>query len=226
MANRTKVLNTLIEYFNEKGRVLKSQEYARETDTPIRIQQIRNIFGSWNRLEKLIMARENASEAITDVNEVIAARNKAAYEADQAWRKASENQDKKAKREAEAQVVAEELALNAATPEGANANKIAIGGPLPGEQPDYTKMGATVITDPETKEQTVVSVNPEIVKVEVTDPKTPLELRDAAKAVREGAPQVGHATDGGSTGTASAATAEALGGEVKTEETKPSTDKK
>ena len=216
MASRTKVLETLIEYFKEKGRVLKSQESSRETDTPIRIQQIRNIFGSWNRMEKLIMAREQrgAPEATTDVNEVIAAREAGLYEAQKQWKEASENQDKKAEREAEAQVVAEELAANAATPEGANANKMAIGGPLPQEQPDYTKMGATVKTDPVTKEQTVVNVQPKIETVteEVEGlGKTPAELRDAAKAATADV-KVGHATDGGSTGSASIATAAALGG--------------
>lgn len=217
MANRTKVLETLDQYFKtKKGRILTSQEYARETDTPIRLQQVRNIFGSWNRMEKLLMAKESREDlgAITDVNEIIAARNLAANEARDQWKKASENQDKKAVREATAQVVAEKLAANAATPEGANANKIAIGGPLPSEQPDYDKMGATVNTDPVTKEQTVVDPEPEIVSVVTDDPRTPSELRDAVAAGRKvdtGAPKVGHATDGGSQGEASLATVQALG---------------
>src|SRR6476646_8400585 len=145
MVQRTKAIDSLNSYFKTKGRVLTSQEYSRETDTPIRIQQVRNIFGSWNRMEKLLMARDKrtAEAPITDVNEVINARNEAAYEAAKMWREASENQDAKARREAEAQVVAEKLALNAATPEGANANKLAIGGPLPKEQADFTTRGTT-----------------------------------------------------------------------------------
>ncbi len=233
MANRTKVLDTMDQYFKTKGRILNPQEYSRETDTPIRLQQVRNIFGTWNKMEKLLMAREaNAtSDQITDVNDVIAARNKAAWEAQQQWRAASENQDKKAIREAQAQVVAEKLALNAATPEGANANKIAIGGPLPSEQPDYDAMGATVEVDPVTKEQTVVDVEPEIVSVVNEDPRTPAELKAAVIAGTldepdTGSVEVGHATDGGSTGTASIATVQALGGDdekttpVKTSEKK------
>lgn len=216
MASKTLVLRTLADYFNTKGRVLTSQEYARETDTPIRIQQVRNIFGSWNRVEKLLMARDGrtAPDAITNVDELIAERNAAAWEAAKQWKEASENQDKKARREAEAQVVAEVLAANAATPEGANANKIAIGGPLPSEQPDYDAMGATVAVDADTKEPTVVDVKPEIVTTSVTDPKTPLELRDAvANDGVDGAASVdtGSATSGGSQGEASIATTQALG---------------
>lgn len=230
MANRTKVLETLDQYFKtKKGRILTSQEYSRETDTPIRLQQVRNIFGSWNRMEKLLMAKESREDlATTNVNDVIAARNAALNEARLQWLAASENQDAKAIREAKAQVVAEKLAANAATPEGANANKIAIGGPLPSEQPDFDVMGATVKTDPVTKEQTVVDVEPEIVSVTVDDPRTPAELRDAVakgELVEEGELEVGHATDGGSQGEASVATVNALGGE-KTETAKSDEKKK
>lgn len=220
MASRTKVLETLKEYFNEKGRVLKSQEYSRETDTPIRIQQVRNIFGSWNRMEKLLMATDErvGADQITDIDAVLAARNKAAWEAAKQWKEASENQDAKALREAQAQHVAEVLAANAATPEGANANKIAIGGPLPSEQPDFDVMGATVTTDPVTKEQTVVDVEPEIVTTSNDDPRTPLELRDAVANGdldnKTGSAKVGHATDGGSQGEASVSTTQALGSDT------------
>lgn len=217
MASKTKVLDTLVAYFKEKGRVLTVQEYARETDTPIRLQQVRNIFGSWNKVEKLIMAREGrtAPDAITDIDDVLAARNKTLSDAENAWKQASENQDKKARREAEAQVIAETLAINAATPEGANANKIAIGGPLPSEQPDYDLMGATVNVDPVTKEQTVVDVKPELVTTVVDNPATPAELKEAVRAetaVKAADVKVGSATDGGSQGSASIATVAALGG--------------
>lgn len=173
------------------------------------------------------MAREERgnSDQITDVNEVIAARNKELNDAAKQWREASENQDKKALREAEAQHIAEVLALNAATPEGANANKLAIGGPLPSEQPQLHRMGATVKVDPVTREQTVVDTNPEVISVTVdNDPAeggmTPTELRDAVAAqglVSSGDVKVGHATDGGSQGTASIATVGALDGSDGTE---------
>lgn len=220
MANRTKVLETLKMYFEKKGRVLSPQEYSRETDTPIRIQQVRNIFGSWNKLEKLLMARESRvdTDAITDVNEVLAARNKALYDEAAQWRAASENQDAKALREAEAQHVAEVLARNAATAAGANANKLAIGGPLPSEQPQLHRIGATVKVDPVTREQVVVDTKPDLVEVaQAGNPEdggmTPVELRDAVAAQgveSNGSVAVGHATDGGSQGTASIATVAAL----------------
>ncbi len=153
------------------------------------------------------MARETRgeSDAITNVNEVIAARDKALYDAAAQWREASENQNAKALREAEAQHIAEVLALNAATPEGANANKLAIGGPLPSEQAQLHRMGATVNVDPATREQTVVDVEPEIVDPALdADPEdggmTPTQLRDAVArkgAVGTSGVNVGHATDGG-----------------------------
>lgn len=166
------------------------------------------------------MARDErvGTDQITDINEVLAARNRTLYEADKQWKEASENQDAKARRQAEAQVVAETLALNAATPEGANANKIAIGGPLPSEQVDFQAMGATVKIDPKTQEQTVVSPEPEIVNGGVAaDPRTPNELRDAVRAendVKTGTVPVGKETDGGSQGQASISTVQALGGDT------------
>lgn len=217
MASKTKAIETLAEYFKEKGRVLSYQEYSRELDTPIRVQQIRSMFGTWNKVEKLLMAREGrtAPDVITDIDDVLAARNKAAAELEASWKEASENQDKKARREAEAQVVAETLAKNAATPEGANANKIAIGGPLPGEQPKYELAGATVNVDPVTKERTVVDVQPEIVDPKVTS-DTPAGIKaqvEAENAVKTADVKTGDATDGGSQGSASIATVAALGGE-------------
>ncbi len=124
MANRAKVLETLDQYFETKGRVLKQQEYIREVNPPIRLQQIRNIFGCWNTMEKLLMARRQRDEdAITDVSQVLEARNRAANEERQRWIEASENQDAKAEREAQAQYVAEQLARNAATADGAVAGE-------------------------------------------------------------------------------------------------------
>lgn len=216
MADRNKVQVALTKYFKEKGRVLTPQEYARETDTPVRVQTVKQVFGNWTKMEKVIMAdnKPSATDGL-NVDEVLRARNDAAYEAARQWREASENQDVKAVREAEAQVVAEVLARNAATPEGANANKIAIGGKLPSEQQDFSAMGATVNTDPVTKEQTVVDTKPEVPVTGNSDPKTPLEIRDAvAEKVSGGSVETGTATAGGSTGEASLATVSALGADT------------
>ena len=216
MANRTEALEQLRYYFNEKGRVLNSYEYAHETDTPISFRQVEAYFGTWKRVEKLLMADRDNGGAETDVMSVIRARNDAAQAAAEQWKQASENQDVKARREAEAQAVAEVLARNAATPEGANANKIAIGGKLPGEQQNYAAMGATVRTDPETLEQTVVDTKPEVPTTANEDPRTPYELRDAvaAEGVEGGTLPVGTATAGGSTGEASTDTVNALGADT------------
>lgn len=217
MVNRNKVHKALIKYFEQKGRVLSAQEYSRETDTPVRVQTVKQVFGSWTRMEKLIMADEKAPASNgLNVDALIRARNEAANEAAKQWKEASENQDVKARREAEAQVVAEVLARNAATPEGANANKLAIGGKLAHEQQDFSAMGATVSTDPASLEQTVVDTKPEVPTTGNEDPKTPYELRDAvgAEGIAGGSPAVGTATAGGSTGEASLATATALGGDT------------
>lgn len=212
MLNRTLVLRALIKYFEEKGRVLTYQEYAQETDTPVRVQSIKQLFGSWARLERL-MTNENKNSLDTDA--VLAENNKAAYDAAEQWKAASENQDKKALKEAEAQVVAEKLAANAATPEGANANKIAIGGKLPSEQQDYSAMGATVLVDPKNLEQKVVDPEPEMLALAVEkDGKTPQALRDAVAAdaaVKSGDVPADKSTAGGSTGEASIATVAAIG---------------
>lgn len=212
MLNRTLVLRALIKYFEEKGRVLTYQEYAQETDTPVRVQSIKQLFGSWARLERL-MTNENKNSLNTDA--VLAENNKAAYDAAEQWKAASENQDKKALKEAEAQVVAEKLAANAATPEGANANKIAIGGKLPSEQQDYSAMGATVVVDPKNLEQKVVDPEPEMLALAVEkDGKTPQALRDAVAAdaaVKAGDVPADKSTAGGSTGEASIATVAAIG---------------
>jgi hypothetical protein len=217
MLNRNKVLVALLKYFEQKGRVLSPQEYARETDTPVRIQAIKEVFGSWKKMEIIIMATQNGrAESRTNVNELIRQRGAAEQAKVDQWVEASENQDVKARREAEAQVVAEVLAKNAATPEGANANKIAIGGKLPAEQQDFTAMGATVKTDPATLEQTVVDTKPEVVTPALDNPKTPQEIRDAiaAEGVSGGSIPVGKATAGGSSGQPSKDTVNALGGDT------------
>ena len=91
-----------MDYFKTKGRVLKAQEYSLEMDTPIRIQQIRNIYGSWNTMEKLIMVRLRSNRpATTDVDEVIAVRNKADEEQRLAVQQAGEDQEEKTARQAD-----------------------------------------------------------------------------------------------------------------------------
>lgn len=230
--NKHKILLALIKYFEEKGRVLTIQEYSRETDTPVRVQTIKQAFDSWTRMEKLIMNKDNrvpASKGL-NVDKLIAERNKAEYDAIAMWKEAGENQDKKAMKEAEAQAIAEKLARNAATPEGANANKIAIGGKLAHEQQDYSAMGATVEVKPENLEQTVVDPNPEMVEMVVGSEsgKTPAELKNmvADSAGKDGSLPVDKSTAGGSTGEPSIATVQALGGTEEKTTVKATADKK
>lgn len=110
-------MDTLVGYFKTKGRVLKAQEYSLEMDTPIRIQQIRNIYGSWNTMEKLIMARLRSNRpAITDVNDVIAARNRADEEQRLEVQKAGEDQEEKASSQLQKDYDAELAAIAAINP--------------------------------------------------------------------------------------------------------------
>ena len=41
-------------YFMEKGRILTRHEYGRESDVPLRIGQVENYFGTWQRLANII----------------------------------------------------------------------------------------------------------------------------------------------------------------------------
>jgi len=215
--NRQKILLSLIKYFEEQGRVLTYQEYAQETGTPIRAQAILQVFGTWAKLERLIMTNKQKPVGSLNTDEVLAEANKAAYDAAAAWKAASEDQDAKALKEAEAQVVAEKLTANAATPEGANANKIAIAGKLPKEQQDLSAMGTTVKINPTTLEQVVTDVDPELVStVAVAEDKTPVALRAAVAAeVKEGKVPVDKSTAGGSKGQPSTDTLNALDGAEK-----------
>lgn len=235
MATRTEAFETLKAYFEEKGRVLTPQEYSRETDTPMRLQQVIGYFGDWKRLEKLLMATNDKPNpaAVTDIDSVLSANNAAVHEASEQWKQASENQDVKARREAEAQHVAEVLAANAATPEGANANKVAIGGKLAHEQQSFAAMGATVKVDPATGTQTVVDTDPDVISVANTeDPRTPAELvaKVAEEGVSGGSVPVDTTTASGSTGEASTDTVNALGAgagaDSKTETKAPTPAKK
>lgn len=225
MSKRNEAYVQLKTYFEEKGRVLTAQEYSRETDTPIRFRVLKNLFGSWSQVERLMrreFREDNGPE--TDIAEVLAARNNKINEAQDIWVQASENQDKKSAREAEAQALGEKLALNASTPEGANANKIAIGGPLPEEQAKLERMGATVNINPVTMERAVADPNAKTIDpmngVASVTGKTPVELVVAAREELAAADvKVGHATDGGSQGSASVA---ALGdGKTTTAKTEP-----
>lgn len=176
MTQRSKATDVLKAYFNEKGRVLSALEYSRETDTPIRYRVVINMFGSWPRMEKIVMARETP-DAVTNVDDLIWERNNALVEGEKKFIAASENQEDKMKLEAQAHLVAEKLAANAATAAGANENKIAIGGPVVGEHPKYERSGATVNIDPKSGKRTIVDPDPELVD--------PLALGDKEDGIGE-----------------------------------------
>lgn len=230
MTKRTTTLEVLDEYFKKSGSILSAVEYQRKQDTPIRFRVVQQLFGSWPRMERYIMARREETFEVTNVDDVLAANNKRQVEFESVWRRASEDQNAKAELEAKAQAVAEVLTANAATAAGANANKIAIGGPLPKEQPKLELGGATVNIHPETLQRTVIDTQPEVVKVVLHGGyddgigMTPVQLKDAMKSgeftttseVAKGEVDHGNVTNGLATSAPSIASANGLGAQEET----------
>lgn len=132
MSQRTKAIELLSEYFEQKGEILNPKQYKMEKDTPIRLENVKRVFGTWSRMEKIVRAfdarNKNRPEPTTDADAVIAEQNRLAAEHEELIRSIGEDVDQKVQREAAARAQIETDALNAATPEGARANKIRKGG--------------------------------------------------------------------------------------------------
>lgn len=132
MSQRSKAVELLSEYFEKKGEILNPVQYKQETDTPIRLGAVKRTFGTWSRMEKIVRAfdarNKNRPEPITNAREVIDQVNREAAEKEALLRSIGEDVDQKVQREAAARAQIETDALNAATPEGARANKIRKGG--------------------------------------------------------------------------------------------------
>jgi hypothetical protein len=133
MSQRSKAVEVLAEYFDSKGEILSPTEYRRQKDTPIRPQQVKRVFGTWSRMEKIVRAfdarNKNKPEPSTDAREVIAEQNRLAAEHEALIRAIGEDVEQKTAREEAARRQIEADALNAATPEGARENKVRKGGP-------------------------------------------------------------------------------------------------
>ena len=78
MSQRTKVLDDISSYYTSLGvESMTANEYATRTDTPVRFQSVRRIFGSWKRMEIIMRDRRTRPEAITDSDAVELARSAA-----------------------------------------------------------------------------------------------------------------------------------------------------
>jgi len=77
MSRRSEMVEILDNYFKEQGKIFDVMEYKYSEDVPIRPGVLRKVFGSWGRLEKIIMARRERSTSPTNVDEVLAARHAA-----------------------------------------------------------------------------------------------------------------------------------------------------
>lgn len=72
MNNKTKAIELLEDYFKQKGRVLNMGEYRSARDAPIRYQIVQQIFGSWNKVERIMLTRRDKTERTNDLDDVIA----------------------------------------------------------------------------------------------------------------------------------------------------------
>jgi hypothetical protein len=108
MTQRTKVVNLLTDYFETKGGVMTLREYDKQGDAPIRSMRVRQIFGSWNRMENIVRKADSRNSKpenfvpLTDIDEVIAERNAkllAEYELIGAGSKAEEAPEEEAPEE-------------------------------------------------------------------------------------------------------------------------------
>lgn len=54
LRGRKQALDALVMYMMEKGKVLTKHDYSRESDVPLRIGQVENYFGSWQRLVNIM----------------------------------------------------------------------------------------------------------------------------------------------------------------------------
>lgn len=133
MSQRTKAVELLSEYFEEKGDILTPHQYRKEKDTPIRLEQVKRVFGNWSRMEKIVRAfdarNKNKPAPSTNAREVIAEQNRLAAEHEALIRSLGEDVEQKTAREEAARAQIEADALNAVTPEGARENKVRKGGP-------------------------------------------------------------------------------------------------
>lgn len=133
MSQRSKAIEVLSDYFDEKGEILSPKEYKKETDAPIRLEIVKRTFGTWSRMEKIVRAfdarNKNRPEPSTDADKIIAEQNKKLADHEALIRAIGEDVEQKTAREEAARAQIEADALNAATPEGARENKVRKGGP-------------------------------------------------------------------------------------------------
>lgn len=54
LRGRKQALDALVMYMMEKGRVMTRHEYSKQSDVPLRIGQVENYFGSWQRLVNIM----------------------------------------------------------------------------------------------------------------------------------------------------------------------------
>ena len=61
--NRKTTLDTLVKFFEDKGKVLTKDEYAACEDKPLDVRMVKRYWGSWNR----VMAASARKMVVADV---------------------------------------------------------------------------------------------------------------------------------------------------------------
>lgn len=64
MTKKTVIIEDLKAYFDSKGGFMEMNEYKEATDAPIRFQNIKRVFGSWNRLRSILGYKEVAAQVV------------------------------------------------------------------------------------------------------------------------------------------------------------------
>lgn len=134
MTQRTHAVALLAAYFEKHGGIMTHAEYKKRTDTPIRFARVKTIFGSWNRMERIVRVfngrnfRSPDYIPSTDADEVVRKNAEAQALYAETIRAASENLEAKTAREAAAAAHREADAMRAKTVEGVIENKLRKGG--------------------------------------------------------------------------------------------------
>lgn len=75
---RTNTIDAIGAFFEKEGRIYTAREYQKLNNPPVRMAQIKRLFGSWGRLETILRKSDsrNFKDAIPDTNieEVLKAR--------------------------------------------------------------------------------------------------------------------------------------------------------
>ena len=68
--NRPQVLKQLMEYFQQKGKILTIDEYKAAEDVPMRFMAAKRAFGSWARMTQMVEAKMRVDNTVIEAPKV------------------------------------------------------------------------------------------------------------------------------------------------------------